>query len=601
MNRVTKMTGMGSSSTLDGGKSMTSKGSKGKRKPKFDPLSLEDVFNQTTTVTAANVNPAPSRVVLTPRSAEVVLKLGINPEVLKIRDIDSFWESGIEPSVQRMRHEAYVQRRYEVMKQCRLERKRIMNAEFEAATTIQPTDGLTPEQILEQQKEASSSLVKLEMARIAKMQARQEKELSQMIAYEVERAKVASDMEKRLAEAKRKDELRKKQMEKRLKLAGEERRLRELQKAAQEEIEEENRKQVAHDMHEKELQLKHAADARAKSEKARRRQMEIEKKEKLAAQKAKVQQFFSDEQQRLRAGLETLHLAEEKKQAAMAKKQQELAQQLLEKRAMVEKRIEENMKIASMIETKRKTDFEKKQDEFEEKRLEHLRKQEEERNLASQELMLQEQRRRMILIQKRKEEEKKAESMLEKFEEEEIHVMEVKEQRMRSHELLKERKKLRTQMKLENVQRVHRVNEYKRMNTLKKIEDVDGRVEKMLKMKEELVADRRKAAQATKLKKEKIASVMEEVRTNATKAQKLITQAMSGSVTLASLTADKTKKKRKKKSQSTSDLLGLTGESDGFGASGGMATMPARSYADPNDGDTKPYISPYDGDETVDL
>ena len=127
---------------------------------------------QTTTVTAANVNPAPGRIVLTPRSAEVVLKLGINPEVLKIRDIDSFWESGIEPSVQRMRHEAYVQRRYEVMKQCRLERKRIMNAEFEAATTIQASTSLTPEELIEKQKEASSSLVKLEMARIAKMQKR---------------------------------------------------------------------------------------------------------------------------------------------------------------------------------------------------------------------------------------------------------------------------------------------------------------------------------------------------------------------------------------------------------------------------------------------
>jgi len=588
------MTGMGSSNTLDGGFSTSSKGSKkgGRKKKHVDPLSLEEVFNQVTTVTAANVNPAPQRVVLTPRSAEVCLKLGINPEIIKIRDIDSFWEASIEPSVQRMRHEAYVQRRYEVMKQCRLERKRIMNTEFEAATTIQPTSTMTPEQILEKQREESSSLVKLEMARIAKMQARQEKELEQMISYEVERAKVANDMEIRMAEAKRKDDLRKKQMEKRLKLAAEERRLRELQKAAAEEVEEENRRQLAHDMHDKELQLKLANDARLKAEKKRRREMEVEKKAKLEQQKAKVQQFFADEQQRLRAGLETLHLAEEKKQAAQDKKQAELAQKLLEKRAMVEKRITDNMKIAGLVEQRRKNEFETKQEEFERKRDEHLRKQDEERNLASQELMLQEQRRRMILIQKRKEEEKLAESMLDKFEEEEIHVMEVKEQRMRSHELLKERKKLRTQMKLENVQRVHRVNEYKRMNTLKKIEDVDGRVTKMLTMQQQLVKDRRDAARKTKLQKEKIASVMEEVRTNATKAQKLITMAMSGSVTLASLTEDKTKKKRKKKSQSTGDLLGLTGSTDGMG----MGDT-GKSYANPNDGDSKPYISPYDGEE----
>ncbi len=590
-------------STLDGGVSTTSKGKGGKKKKHVDPISLEDVFNQTTTLTAANVNPAPQRVVLTPRSAEVCLKLGINPEVIKIRDIDSFWEAGIEPSVQRMRHEAYVQRRYEVMKQCRLERKRIMNAEFEAATTIAPTSTMTVEQLLEQQREASSTLVQVELARIAKMQKRQEKELDQMIQYEVERAKVASEMEKRIAESKRKDELRKKQLEKRLKLAAEERRLRELQKAAQEEVEEENRKQLAADMHAKNLALVAANEKRIQEEKKARKEADAAKKAKLEQQRQTVQKFFADEQMKLRANLETLHLAEEKKKAAQDKRQAELAAQLLEKRTIVKKRIEENMKIAAMVEAKRKSEFDRKQEEFERQQAEHLRKQEEERNLASQELMLQEQRRRMILIQKRKEEEKLAESMLEKFEEEEIHVMEVQEQRAKQHELLREKKTLRMQMKAENVQRVHRVNEYKRMGTLKKIEEVDGRVSKMLEMKSSLIADRRKAAAATKLQKEKIAAVMEEVKTNATKAQKLITMAMSGSVTLASLTgADSVKKKKKGKARSTGDLLGVgrSGSAGDLGASGGMAGT-THSYQKDQGGETKPYVSPYDGPDTVEL
>jgi len=599
------MTGMGSSTlgALDSSTSMTSKGKGGKKKRHVDPISLEDVFSQTTTLTAANINPTPQRVVLTPRSAEVCLKLGINPEVLKIRDIDSFWETGIDPSVQRMRHEAYVQRRYDVMKQCRLERKRIMNTEFEAATTIAPTSTMTVEQLLEQQREASSTLVQLELARIAKMQKRQEKELDQMIQYEVERAKVAAEMEKRIAESKRKDELRKKQLEKRLKLGAEERRLRELQKAAQEEVEEENRKQLAHDMHAKNLQLIEANEKRMAAEKIARREAEVEKKAKLEQQRQTVQKFFADEQMKLRANLETLHLAEEKKQAAMLKKQAELAAQLTEKRSIVQKRIDENMKIAAAVEAQRKADFDRKQREFEQQQEEHYRKQEEERNLASQELMLQEQRRRMILIQKRKEEEKLAESMLEKFEEEEIHVMEVQEQKAKQHQLLREKKALRMQMKAENVQRVHRVNEYKRMGTLKKIEDVDDRVQKMLSMKESLIADRRKAAAATKLQKEKIASVMEEVKTNATKAQKLITMAMSGSVTLASLTGGDVKKgAKKKKAKSTGELLGIGRSSSAgdVGASGGMAGA-SHSYHKNDGGESKPYVSPYDGPQQMEL
>jgi hypothetical protein len=154
-----------------------------KRKKKVPPVSIEEIFNQVSTVVASNLNPPPGRVVLTPRSAEICLKFGINPEILKIRDIDSLWEPGIDPAVQRMRHEAYVQRRHEIMKQCRQERKRMLNAEFKQSTNINhEAPGLTPDMILEQQKAQSSTLIQLEMARIAKMQARQEKELEQMMS-----------------------------------------------------------------------------------------------------------------------------------------------------------------------------------------------------------------------------------------------------------------------------------------------------------------------------------------------------------------------------------------------------------------------------------
>ena len=589
---------------LNAGSMTKSTASSKKSRKKVDPISLEEVFNNVSNVNASGLNPPPGRIVLTPRSAEVCLKLGINPEVIKIRDIDSFWEPGIEPSVQRMRHEAYVQRRYETMKECRLERKRLMNAEFEAATTIAPqSTSLTPEQLLEQQKEATSSLVQQEMARIKKMQARQEKELDQMIQYEVQRAKVAADMEVRLQEQKKKEELRKKQQEKRLKLAAEERRLKELQKAAMEEVEEENRKALAHDMHKKEMELAEMNRKKEIAEKKRRRELEIERKIKLEEQQAKVAKFFADEQARMRANLETLHLAEEKKQKAMLEKQARAKEEASKKRAAIEKRIEMNVKVAKMVEQKRKDDFESKQRSFEIKRAETMKEEERKRALHIQEVQLQEHRRRLILMQKRKDEELKAEAMLERFEEEEIHVLEVQEMRNHGHQLLKEKQALRKQMKLENVQRVHRVNEYKRMGILKKIEEKDARVEKIASSKQALINDRRQAGQKTRLQKEKIAAVMEEVRTNATKAQNLITKAMSGNVTLDSLIGapgGKKKKKGKKTMRSTSDILGDTGMSqDGMDAQGFDRN---KMYATEGnlDGDSKPYQSPYEG-QTVDL
>lgn len=182
-----------------------------------------------------------------------------------------------------------------------------------------------------------------------------------------------------------------------------------------------------------------------------------------------------------------------------------------------------------------------------------------------------------------------------------VHVMEVQAIREKEHEILKEKKSIRTQMKLENVERVHRVGEYKRMGTLKKIEDVDGRVKGMLTMRQKLIADRRQAAAQTKRQKEQIAAVMEEVRTNASKAAKLIGKAMTGQISLASLTGGDATKKKKKKTKSTADLLGLDRESISAGESIERPPgMKERLYSqDPNVTiSPKPYVSPFETFQT---
>lgn len=172
----------GQAMTKDSTASGFSKSKGGRKKRMRIPVSIEDLFNKPSTQTAANINPPPGKVVLTPRSAESCLKLGVNPEIIKIRDIDSFWESGIDPSVQRMRHEAYVQRRYEVMKQLRIERKKIAHiAECADSKGAATTTGMTPEMVLKQQQEQNSTILELEKKRIQKMKERQERELEQML------------------------------------------------------------------------------------------------------------------------------------------------------------------------------------------------------------------------------------------------------------------------------------------------------------------------------------------------------------------------------------------------------------------------------------
>lgn len=153
-----------------------------KKKKLVVPLSIEDVFKQNSTITSSVLNPPLTNIILTPRSAKACLKLGINPEVLKIRDLDSFWEGDIDPSIQRMRHEAYIQRRLDLMKKCRYERKLIMNEEFELQNKLsRKKDTITSEMLFEKQQEQTSTLIAMELQRIEKMKRRQAKELESMV------------------------------------------------------------------------------------------------------------------------------------------------------------------------------------------------------------------------------------------------------------------------------------------------------------------------------------------------------------------------------------------------------------------------------------
>lgn len=534
-------------------------------KKKKNPISIEAVFNQVSMLTAANINPPPGRVLLTPRSAEVCLKQGVNPEILKVRDIDSFWEPNIDPSVQRMRHEAYVQRRHDIMKQCRLDRKKLINSELDQAAKEMEVSGgtsgpapatMTPEMILEEEMKKGSAMIEQEKARIKKMQARQQRELEQMIEFEINRAKIQEDMARKIQESKKQEELKLKQQEKRLRLMAEERRLKDLQKVALEEAEEAKRREMAKRAFAEEKKLADIAAKKAEEDRKRRREEDAEKKRLHEEHQRQVAKFFADHQMELRRRMEAMQGADQKKKAAMDERARLKAIENKKKRDAAETRLAKNFEMSRMVENKKKQDFLDKKKQFEDKRQIMLEEQERQRELHSQEIMLQEQRRRMLLIQSHKEEERRKEMMLQSFEEEGKAIEVVRAQREKEMALQKERQALKRQMKAENVERVSRIKEYERMQTLKKIEDTQRRTDAMVSMKAKLTNDRRQSAASTKLQKEKIAAVMDSVRSDASKAQKIISKALSGKISLAALTGTDEKKKTSKprRSKSASNL-----------------------------------------------
>lgn len=123
--------------------------------------------------------PRRGRVMLTPRSAEACLQEGVDPEELKIRTMDSFWEPGLDPAAQRMRHEAYSKRRHEKMKAVRRAREEVANKGPAAEEAAESFSKAATGEI--DTRRMSGTLLEIEQRRLAKVQAKQQREIQQMM------------------------------------------------------------------------------------------------------------------------------------------------------------------------------------------------------------------------------------------------------------------------------------------------------------------------------------------------------------------------------------------------------------------------------------
>ena len=90
MNAMAEASSVPAGASSTGGRKTTRKGGSSSAALKAE-LSIEEVFASVSNVQTSGLNPPPARTVLTPRSAEACLKNGINPEILRIRDLESFF------------------------------------------------------------------------------------------------------------------------------------------------------------------------------------------------------------------------------------------------------------------------------------------------------------------------------------------------------------------------------------------------------------------------------------------------------------------------------------------------------------------------------
>ncbi len=571
------------------------------------PYSLEELYLQMSPFRANILNPPATSIVLTPRSAEVVLEMGINPELVKERTFDSFWEEGIDPPVQEFKYKAYSKRREEIMLKCRLDRKRrdkILKEKMKAKEKLDGAtsriDGggeLTPEQILAQQAEQNSAVIQLERARMEKMKARQAKELNKMISFEVGMVKVREDMETRLALTKQKEREKEKSERKRLASVAEARRMRDIKKATMEEVEEAKSKHMTAIMREKERELIRQAEEKAYLQRKDAEKREIEKRIKIREQKEKLKAYFDNEQIQLREKVNAMTGHEEKKKKAIWKASREKARESTVKREAAALRITENQKAAESIQKKRQTDFITKQERSMQMRYEKQLQEDYSYAVKSERKSLEEERRKYKLLKFKNDEARQLDILRQKAIEEEQNLENVIQKRTRDRQLMLAEREVHDQIKSEVVSRAKKIADFKRSNILSKIEESDARIEAMNRQKEELKTERRLQAVKTRLQKEQIGVVMDGVRSDATKASKMVTKAMSGNVSLETLIAppvNRNNEKRKlaaKKRQAQAEMSRLLRESQSAGEH--VRHLPSFEAVRAKEA-TAMYISPYE-------
>ena len=119
----------------------------------------------------------------------------------------------------------------------------------------------------------------------------------------------------------------------------------------------------------------------------------------------------------------------------------------------------------------------------------------------------------------------------------------------------------------------------------------------MLDMKRKLIEDRRRNGAQTKLQKDAIAKVMEEVRSNASKANKIITQALTGKISLETLIGSEervSKSKKKKRSKSAVKLKPIDSSARPSHSAGDITQSFKSNINSEAETPIKAYISPYD-------
>ena len=281
-----------------------------KRGKRGGKLTVEHIYQSVSNRKAYGDYPPNPKFVLTPRSAEACLRTGVDPEDLRIRDLDSFWEPGLDPALQALRHESNTEMRYKAYEMVKTARNQIQNEEVSLRRSKGKRGRSSKNRKLVLDKAKGQWQLELEQRRLEKVQRRQQKEIEQMVQFEMRMTQLQEQAARKQSEEDAKLEKKKKIKERLAKRKTELSRMKELKRAAEQELEEKKRRQLAARQFRKAQQLEEERKRQEAVARAEARRREIERQKKHEEHQAQTKRIMDQQQAIVEARMKEMQAAE---------------------------------------------------------------------------------------------------------------------------------------------------------------------------------------------------------------------------------------------------------------------------------------------------
>lgn len=469
-------------------------------------VTISDVIERANDPRSGSLEPT------SPRSVEACLRLGVEPS--ELRHVPMEWFLHVEHGDHELADIAY--KHCETIRTERLaalveERKHVIEEE-EHGGGKKDAAGAHPGGKAAHLENAD--MVEKEAKRLEVMKRRQEREMQQMVAYEVMRKELQDKAKAKLRVLEERAEEQRRQ-----KAAADEewrrqQRERELQRAKDDEEREAEIKTIEAARYTREMEQ---ARREAAEEKLRRKQAYLKEQERIQKSeqaRRETERILWEQQQEVDRKKAEMQRRDVEREKIKQKQQEEAALKNAEARAKAEARITSALEQNKQILIKKREDFDAKQAHNEERRKQREAERIREEHLQREREAAKQEQRKLAYLQAQEREALRVSEILRKTQEKDVKLMTLKEARDHDNACRNLEKKLDLDLKREKVEAMKRRDMYQRNQLLHKIQSETEKAHDLLEQRTSLQQQRKMANMTASFQRQKLLQSMEKLQSS---------------------------------------------------------------------------------------